>query len=78
MKDNSIINRIIKGVKKLFTPKIKKAVIQPPKPKLKIPKHETKIYHNPPCSGIAKDAGKKRKAKIRIQKMSRVINRKTA
>ena len=78
MKSNDFINKAFKAVKKLFTPKAEKAIIQPPKPKIEIPKHETKSYHNPPCSGIAKDAGKKRRAKIRMQKLSRIINRKAA
>ena len=78
MKDNSLINRAIKAVKKLFQPKVERVVINKPKPDTIIPKHETKVYHNPPCSGIAKDAGKKRRAKIRMQKRSRIINRKAS
>ena len=78
MKYNDFINRQIKAVKKIFQPKVEKAIIQHPKPKLEIKKHETKTYHEPPCSGIANDAGKKRKAKIRMQKNSRIINRKAA
>lgn len=78
MKTNDFINRSIKAVKKLFQPKVEKAVIETPKAKIEIPKHETKSYHNPPCSGIAKDAGKKRRAKRRMQKRSRIINRKAA
>jgi hypothetical protein len=78
MKSNDFINRSIKAVKKIFQPRTERVIIDKPKPENVIPKHETKTYHEPPCWGIAKDAGKKRKAKIRMQKHSRIINRKSA
>jgi hypothetical protein len=78
MKLNDFLNRAFKAVKKIFQHKVEKIEINKPKPEKIIPKHETKTYHEPPCSGIANDAGKKRKAKIRMQKKSRIINRKAA
>ena len=78
MKTEGFISRLIKAVKKMFQLKVDKIEINKPKPETVIPKHETKTYHEPPCQGIAKDAGKKRKAKIRMQKKSRIINRKAA
>ena len=78
MKTNNLISRAIKKIRKIFQPKEEKSIIEHPKMIVEIPKHETKVYHNPPCFGIAKDAGKKRRAKRRMQKRSRITNRKAA
>jgi hypothetical protein len=76
MKTEGFISRAFKEVKKLLKPEpVKNVTVWTPKPKPEIPKHETKTYHNPPCWGIAKDAGKKRRAKIRMTKKSRITNR---
>lgn len=78
MKTNNLIGRAIKKMRKIFQPKEEKSIIEHPKEIIEIPKHETKVYHNPPCSGIAKGAGKKRRSKRRMQKRSRIINHKAA
>jgi len=75
MKNNGVLSRAFKAMKKFFDPKPEKAHIEKAKPEVVIPKHETKLYHNPPCFGIAKDYEKKRRAKRRQQKLSRRINR---
>jgi len=76
MKNNSIVNRLIRKAKSIFTPKSEKPEIKKREPELIIPeRHYSKSYHEPPCSGIKKDLARKRRAKIRQQKESRIINR---
>ena len=43
MKDNSLINRAFKALKKLFQPKVEKPKIWTPTPRVEIPKHESKV-----------------------------------
>lgn len=74
MKDNSMIGIAVKAFKKMFKPKAEKVVIERERPKIEIPRHETKAYHEPPQNGLRKDAAKKRRARIRMQKKSRQIN----
>lgn len=78
MKTENFLNRSFKALKNLFQPKTQRIVLEKPEPTPIIPVHHTpekETYHYPPCSGIPKDFNRDRKAKLRMQKLSRIINR---
>lgn len=78
MKTNGLLSKIIKRAKNIFQLKTEKAELVKQVIGDLIPKHEIKLYHNPPCFGLQKDHEKKRRAIRRQQKLSRRINRKAA